>query len=97
MKHKARKLIDDVEEAKYNPIGEPLLIVIVVLSLKSMEWHEHWVSNTQESGQDSLANAEEDEEDDWDESALDNGLFLKASCLLYFIEYAHIFFDSLII
>ena len=54
------ELINNVEGSEANPVRKPLLIVIKTFWLKSHETHEGWVSNTDDVGDVSLANAEHD-------------------------------------
>ena len=57
------ELVNDREESEHNPVGEPLLIVIFTVWLKSVETHEHGVGNSNQVSKDSLSNAKYDEQD----------------------------------
>ena len=57
----AGELVDHVEDTEYYPVSEPLGIVTQAIRLESVEAHEHRVCNTEESGDDWLADAKHDE------------------------------------
>ena len=78
MEDEASKLVNHVEEAEDDPVGKPLLVIILallglrllVVVLKGMEGHEHWVSDTEKCGDESLSNAKDHEKDEGSEGVL---------------------------
>ena len=72
------KLVNHVEETEDDPVGKPLLVIILallglrllVVVLKGMEGHEHWVSDTEKCGDESLSNAKDHEKDEGSEGVL---------------------------
>ncbi len=73
------KLIDDLEHAIHNPIGEPLFIIFYFLRLKSNKGHEGWVKNTNRGSDVDLAHTEHDKADASVESIVHDLGFLEAS------------------
>lgn len=59
----AGELVDDVEGAEADPVGEPLLVVIKPFGLQGQEAHEGWIGNADEVGDIGGADAEHNGED----------------------------------
>ena len=60
MQDEAAPLVDDVEQSKYDPVSQPLFVIVCAVTLKCQETHESWISNSEGYSYISLANAEED-------------------------------------
>jgi hypothetical protein len=57
LEEEAGELFDHFEQTKDHPVGEPLLVVAQTVRLEGVKAHQHGVGNTQESIEDSLADA----------------------------------------
>ena len=72
------KLVNHVEEAEDDPVGKPLLVIILallglrllVVVLEGMEGHEDWISDTEKCGDKSLSDAKDHEKDEGSEGVL---------------------------
>ena len=62
-KDKAGELVDNVEESEYDPVCEPLLIVIGALRLESEEGHEAGVGDTEQARDVSVTDAKHYKDD----------------------------------
>ena len=60
------KLVDHIEETKYDPVGKPLLIIALIVGLECTERHKDWVSDTDKGSKDGLADAEHHKEHEAD-------------------------------
>lgn len=61
--NESSKLVQEIEQAEDDPIGQPLLIVVFALRLQSQKAHKNGVGNAQERRDVGRANAEHDEYD----------------------------------
>ena len=82
VKDKARELVNHVEEAKDDPVGEPLLVISLSAAvLQSVERHEHGIGDSQKGSENGLADAEHNECDESTESELHDCRLLHAGLL----------------
>ena len=78
MEYEASELVNHVEEAEDDPVGKPLLVIVLallglrllVVVLQGVERHEYWVSDTEKCGDDGLSDAKDYEEDEGSERVL---------------------------
>ena len=56
-------MVDNAEEAKRDPVGEPLLIVIGTLRFEGQERHEARVCDADQAGNVCVSNSEHDHDD----------------------------------
>ena len=70
VEYESGELVNHVEEAEDDPVGQPLLVISQPIGLQGVEAHENGVRDTQEGRQDGLANAEHHEEHEAREAVL---------------------------
>jgi len=75
---KARKVVDDLENAEHNPVGEPLGFLLCVTGIECQEWLENGVCNSEQASNVGLANSKHDSQAQDSETVGRNLLGLQA-------------------
>jgi hypothetical protein len=84
------ELINNVESAKADPVGQPLLVVLGAFGLKGNETHEGWVSDTNDVGDVRLSNSEHDKSNGSSEAVLKSLSWLETGLFLDLIQHFHL-------
>ena len=71
------ELVDNGEDTEANPVGEPLLVIILTFGLESNETLEAWIGNSDDLGDVSLSDSHHDEEHGDSETVSHNLLWLE--------------------
>ena len=89
MEDKARKVVDDLENAEDNPVSEPLCFLLCVTGIECQEWLENGVCNSEQASNVGLANAKHDSQAQDSETVGRNLLGLQAGHAFYLLNVFH--------
>ena len=92
----AREVVHNLEEAKHNPVSQPLRLFFSLAMVKRQEGLEGGVCNTKQAGNVGLANAEDDGHDQRDKSIPGQRLHTVASHAFQLLQVFHLNFVEVI-
>jgi hypothetical protein len=86
VENKSSKVIDDLEASEHNPVGEPLLLLLLIVLVEGQEGSEGGVRNSDQAGHVAGTNAEDDAGNAKGKRVAHELGLTKPGCFLYLLH-----------